>query len=136
MYFTGRTYYEKNITKVIIASTVIATGLLTHSNDAKAFFSYEWKGLEIAKKLADQAKKDDEHATKLIDEGFKGETVNDLYIIVKKLSKGDVKKAVVKMRNGGPKDFYTFDLTRPLEENRKNIPLVKNGEIDSIYWDQ
>ncbi|HDF7681890.1 TPA: formyl peptide receptor-like 1 inhibitory protein [Staphylococcus aureus] len=136
MYFTGRTYYKKNITKVIIASTVIATGLLTHSNDAKAFFSYEWKGLEIAKKLADQAKKDDERATKLIDEGFKGETVNDLYIIVKKLSKGDVKKAVVKMRNGGPKDFYTFDLTRPLEENRKNIPLVKNGEIDSIYWDQ
>ncbi|HDZ5686222.1 TPA: formyl peptide receptor-like 1 inhibitory protein [Staphylococcus aureus] len=136
MYFTGRTYYEKNITKVIIASTVIATGLLTHSNDAKAFFSYEWKGLEIAKKLADQAKKDDERATKLIDEGFKGETVNDLYIIVKKLSKGDVKEAVVKMRNGGPKDFYTFDLTRPLEENRKNIPLVKNGEIDSIYWDQ
>ncbi|HEI6484083.1 TPA: formyl peptide receptor-like 1 inhibitory protein [Staphylococcus aureus] len=136
MYFTGRTYYEKNITKVIIASTVIATGLLTHSNDAKAFFSYERKGLEIAKKLADQAKKDDERATKLIDEGFKGETVNDLYIIVKKLSKGDVKKAVVKMRNGGPKDFYTFDLTRPLEENRKNIPLVKNGEIDSIYWDQ
>ncbi|HDA1132875.1 TPA: formyl peptide receptor-like 1 inhibitory protein [Staphylococcus aureus] len=120
---------KKNITKVIIASTVIATGLLTHSNDAKAFFSYEWKGL-------DQAKKDDERATKLIDEGFKGETVNDLYIIVKKLSKGDVKKAVVKMRNGGPKDFYTFDLTRPLEENRKNIPLVKNGEIDSIYWDQ
>ncbi|WP_049304214.1 FPRL1 inhibitory protein FLIPr [Staphylococcus aureus] len=136
MYFKGRTYYEKNITKVIIASTVITTGLLTHSNDAKAFFSYEWKGLEIAKKLADQAKKDDERATKLIDEGFKGETVNDLYIIVKKLSKGDVKKAVVKMRNGGPKDFYTFDLTRPLEENRKNIPLVKNGEIDSIYWDQ
>ncbi|NGU57671.1 formyl peptide receptor-like 1 inhibitory protein [Staphylococcus aureus] len=127
---------KKNITKVIIASTVIATGLLTHSNDDKAFFSYEWKGLEIAKKLADQAKKDDERATKLIDEGFKGETVNDLYIIVKKLSKGDVKKAVVKMRNGGPKDFYTFDLTRPLEENRKNIPLVKNGEIDSIYWDQ
>ncbi|WP_303661604.1 FPRL1 inhibitory protein FLIPr [Staphylococcus aureus] len=127
---------KKNITKVIIASTVIATGLLTHSNDAKAFFSYEWKGLEIAKKLADQAKKDDERATKLIDEGFKGETVNDLYIIVKKLSKGDAKKAVVKMRNGGPKDFYTFDLTRPLEENRKNIPLVKNGEIDSIYWDQ
>lgn len=127
---------KKNITKVIIASTVIATGLLTHSNDAKAFFSYEWKGLEIAKKLADQSKKDDERATKLIDEGFKGETVNDLYIIVKKLSKGDVKKAVVKMRNGGPKDFYTFDLTRPLEENRKNIPLVKNGEIDSIYWDQ
>ncbi|MEO4264500.1 formyl peptide receptor-like 1 inhibitory protein [Staphylococcus aureus] len=127
---------KKNITKVIIASTVIATGLLTHSNDAKAFFSYEWKGLEIAKKLADQAKKDDERATKLIDEGFKGETVNDLYIIVKKLSKGDVKKAAVKMRNGGPKDFYTFDLTRPLEENRKNIPLVKNGEIDSIYWDQ
>ena len=47
-----------------------------------------------------------------------------------------MKKAVVKMRNGGPKDFYTFDLTRPLEENRKNMPIVKNGEIDSIYWDQ
>ncbi|HDA2203079.1 TPA: formyl peptide receptor-like 1 inhibitory protein [Staphylococcus aureus] len=142
MYFTGRTYYEKNITKVIIASTVIATGLLTHSNDAKAFFSYEWKGLEIAKKLADEAKKDDERIDKLMKEAdknqktYKGETVNDLYLIVKKLSQGDVKKAVVKMRNGGPKDFYTFDLTRPLEENRKNIPLVKNGEIDSIYWDQ
>ncbi|MBR9442924.1 hypothetical protein HBR51_05215, partial [Staphylococcus aureus] len=26
-------------------------------------------------------------------------------------------------------------LTRPLEENRKNIKVVKNGEIDSIYWD-
>lgn len=126
---------KKNITKTIIASTVIAAGLLTQTNDAKAFFSYEWKGLEIAKKSADQAKKDDERATKLIDEGFKGETVNDLYLIVKKLSKGDVKKAVVKMKDGGPKDYYTFDLTRPLEENRKNIPLVKNGEIDSIYWD-
>lgn len=126
---------KKNITKTIIASTVIVAGLLTQTNDAKAFFSYEWKGLEIAKNLADQAKKDDERATKLIDEGFKGETVNDLYLIVKKLSKGDVKKAVVKMKDGGPKDYYTFDLTRPLEENRKNIPLVKNGEIDSIYWD-
>ncbi|MBR8867306.1 formyl peptide receptor-like 1 inhibitory protein, partial [Staphylococcus aureus] len=51
---------KKNITKVIIASTVIATGLLTHSTDAKAFFSYEWKGLEIAKKLADDEKKDEE----------------------------------------------------------------------------
>ncbi|MBR9094544.1 formyl peptide receptor-like 1 inhibitory protein, partial [Staphylococcus aureus] len=110
MYFTGRTYYEKNITKVIIASTVIATGLLTHSNDAKAFFSYEWKGLEIAKKLADQAKKDDERATKLIDEEsdknltpYKAETVNDLYLIVKKLSQGDVKKAVVRIKDGGPR---------------------------------
>ncbi|MBZ5271416.1 formyl peptide receptor-like 1 inhibitory protein, partial [Staphylococcus aureus] len=27
-----------------------------------------------------------------------------------------------------------FDLTRPLEENRKNIKVVKNGEIDSITW--
>ncbi len=87
-------------------------------------------------------KKDDERIDKLMKEAdknqkpYKGETVNDLYLIVKKLSQGDVKKAVVKMRNGGPKDFYTFDLTRPLEENRKNIPLVKNGEIDSIYWDQ
>ncbi|GAB5652148.1 hypothetical protein JMUB7465_18450 [Staphylococcus aureus] len=59
---------KKNITKVIIASTVIATGLLTQTNDAKAFFSYEWKGLEIAKNLADQAKKDDERADKLIKE--------------------------------------------------------------------
>uniref|UniRef100_UPI0023B1B333 fibrinogen-binding protein n=1 Tax=Staphylococcus aureus TaxID=1280 RepID=UPI0023B1B333 len=59
---------KKNITKVIIASTVIATSLLTQSNDAKAFFSYEWKGLEIAKKEADQAKKDEERADKLIKE--------------------------------------------------------------------
>ncbi|AVS01420.1 TPA: formyl peptide receptor-like 1 inhibitory protein [Staphylococcus aureus] len=142
MYFTGRTYYEKNITKVIIASTVIATGLLTHSNDAKAFFSYEWKGLEIAKKLADQAKQEEERIDKLMKEAdknqkpYKGETVNDLYLIVKKLSQGDVKKAVVRIKDGGPRDYYTFDLTRPLEENRKNIKVVKNGEIDSIYWDQ
>ncbi|HBC4764906.1 TPA: formyl peptide receptor-like 1 inhibitory protein [Staphylococcus aureus] len=142
MYFTGRTYYEKNITKVIIASTVIATGLLTHSNDAKAFFSYEWKGLEIAKKLADEAKQEEERIDKLMKEAdknqkpYKGETVNDLYLIVKKLSQGDVKKAVVRIKDGGPRDYYTFDLTRPLEENRKNIKVVKNGEIDSIYWDQ
>ncbi|HHW5198512.1 TPA: FPRL1 inhibitory protein FLIPr [Staphylococcus aureus] len=142
MYFTGRTYYEKNITKVIIASTVIATGLLTHSNDAKAFFSYEWKGLEIAKKLADQAKQEEERIDKLMKEAdknqkpYKGETVNDLYLIVKKLSQGDVKKAVIRIKDGGPRDYYTFDLTRPLEENRKNIKVVKNGEIDSIYWDQ
>ncbi|USC63844.1 formyl peptide receptor-like 1 inhibitory protein, partial [Staphylococcus aureus] len=51
---------KKNITKTIIASTVIAAGLLTQTNDAKAFFSYEWKGLEIAKKLADDEKKDEE----------------------------------------------------------------------------
>ncbi|HDE6162340.1 TPA: formyl peptide receptor-like 1 inhibitory protein, partial [Staphylococcus aureus] len=118
MYFTGRTYYEKNITKVIIASTVIATGLLTHSNDAKAFFSYEWKGLEIAKKLADQAKQEEERIDKLMKEAdknqkpYKGETVNDLYLIVKKLSQGDVKKAVVRIKDGGPRDYYTFDLTR------------------------
>ncbi|MBR8935177.1 formyl peptide receptor-like 1 inhibitory protein [Staphylococcus aureus] len=132
---------KKNITKVIIASTVIATGLLTHSNDAKAFFSYEWKGLEIAKKLADEAKQEEERANKLIKEAdknqkpYKAETVNDLYLIVKKLSQGDVKKAVVRIKDGGPRDYYTFDLTRPLEENRKNIKVVKNGEIDSIYWD-
>ncbi|EMM7990395.1 formyl peptide receptor-like 1 inhibitory protein [Staphylococcus aureus] len=135
MYFTGRTYYEKNITKVIIASTVIATGLLTHSNDAKAFFSYEWKGLEIAKK-------DDERIDKLMKEAdknqkpYKGETVNDLYLIVKKLSQGDVKKAVVKIKDGGSNGYYTFDLTHPLEKNRKNIKVVADGEIESITWDQ
>ncbi len=129
---------KKNITKVIIASTVIATGLLTHSNDAKAFFSYEWKGLEIAKKLADQAKQEEERIDKLMKEADKNQKpyVNDLYLIVKKLSQGDVKKAVVRIKDGGPRDYYTFDLTRPLEENRKNIKVVKNGEIDSIYWDQ
>lgn len=132
---------KKNITKTIIASTVIAAGLSTQTNDAKAFFSYEWKGLEIAKNLADQAKKDDERIDKLMKESdknltpYKAETVNDLYLIVKKLSQGDVKKAVVRIKDGGPRDYYTFDLTRPLEENRKNIKLVKNGEIDSIYWD-
>ncbi len=40
---------KKNITKTIIASTVIAAGLLTTAQSANAF-SYEWKGLEIAKK--------------------------------------------------------------------------------------
>ena len=39
----------KKYHKTIIASTVIAAGLSTQTNDAKAFFSYEWKGLEIAK---------------------------------------------------------------------------------------
>ncbi|EOB6998426.1 formyl peptide receptor-like 1 inhibitory protein [Staphylococcus aureus] len=126
---------KKNITKVIIASTVIATGLLTHSNDAKAFFSYEWKGLEIAKK-------DDERIDKLMKEAdknqkpYKGETVNDLYLIVKKLSQGDVKKAVVKIKDGGSNGYYTFDLTHPLEKNRKNIKVVADGEIESITWDQ
>lgn len=133
---------KKNITKVIIASTVIATGLLTHSNDAKTFFSYEWKGLEIAKKLADEAKKDDERIDKLMKEAdknqkpYKGETVNDLYLIVKKLSQGDVKKAVVKIKDGGSNGYYTFDLTHPLEKNRKNIKVVADGEIESITWDQ
>ncbi|MBE5663214.1 formyl peptide receptor-like 1 inhibitory protein [Staphylococcus sp. SS60] len=132
---------KKNITKTLIASTVIAAGLLTQSNDAKAFFSYEWKGLEIAKKEADQAKKDDERIDKLIKESdkngtaYKGETVNDLYLIVKKLGTGDEKKAVVKIKGGSSRDYYTFDLTRPLEEHRKNIKVVKNSEIDSIYWD-
>lgn len=131
---------KKNITKVIIASTVIATGLLTHSNDAKAFFSYEWKGLEIAKKLADEAKQEEERANKLTNippqDYYKGETVNDLYLIVKKLSKGDVKKAVVKIKYGGSNGYYTFDLTHPLEKNRKNIKVVADGEIESITWDQ
>ncbi|HDX7792823.1 TPA: formyl peptide receptor-like 1 inhibitory protein [Staphylococcus aureus] len=129
---------KKNITKTIIASTVITAGLLTTAQSANAF-SYEWKGLEIAKKEADQAKKDEDRANKLINippqDYYKGETVNDLYLIVKKLSQGDVKKAVVRIKDGGPRDYYTFDLTRPLEENRKNIKVVKNGEIDSIYWD-
>lgn len=56
---------------------------------------------------------------------YKGETVNDLYLIVKKLSQGDVKKAVVRIKDGGPRDYYTFDLTRPLEENRKILKLLK-----------
>ncbi|HDJ2889262.1 TPA: formyl peptide receptor-like 1 inhibitory protein [Staphylococcus aureus] len=131
---------KKNITKTIIASTVIAVGILTTAQSANAF-SYEWIGLEIAKKEADQAQKDKERADKLINEAvknrtaYKAETVNDLYLIVKKLSQGDVKKAVVRIKDGGPRDYYTFDLTRPLEENRKNIKVVKNGEIDSITWD-
>ncbi len=129
---------KKNITKTLIASTVIAAGLLTQSNDAKAFFSYEWKGLEIAKKEADQAKKDEERADRLIKESeknrtYKGKTVEDLYVIAKKLGKGN-KIAVVKIKDGGPKGFYTFDITRPLEEHRKNIPVVANGEIDEITW--
>ncbi|HDJ3126039.1 TPA: formyl peptide receptor-like 1 inhibitory protein [Staphylococcus aureus] len=131
---------KKNITKTIIASTVIAVGILTTAQSANAF-SYEWIGLEIAKKEADQAQKDKERADKLINEAvknrtaYKAETVNDLYLIVKKLSQGDLKKAVVRIKDGGPRDYYTFDLTRPLEENRKNIKVVKNGEIDSITWD-
>ncbi len=48
---------------------------LTQTNDAKAFFSYEWKGLEIAKNLADQAKKDDGRADKLIKEADEKRTL-------------------------------------------------------------
>ncbi|HHO5063319.1 TPA: formyl peptide receptor-like 1 inhibitory protein [Staphylococcus aureus] len=130
---------KKNITKTIIASTVIAAGLLTQTNDAKAFFSYEWKGLEIAKKEADQAKKDEERADKLIKEAdkngtaYKGETVEDLYVIAKKMGKGNT-VAVVRIKDAGPRGYYTFDITRPLEEHRKNIKVVKTGEIDSISW--
>ncbi|HID1480828.1 TPA: FPRL1 inhibitory protein FLIPr [Staphylococcus aureus] len=130
---------KKNITKVIIASTVIATGLLTHSTDAKAFFSYEWKGLEIAKKLADDEKKDEERADRLIkdadekNEHYKGKTVEDLYVIAKKMGKGNT-IAVVKIKDGGENGYYTFDITRPLEERRKNIKVVAKGEIDSISW--
>lgn len=129
---------KKNITKVIIASTVIATGLLTHSNDAKAFFSYEWKGLEIAKKLADDEKKDEERADRLIKDAEKertytGKTVEDLYVIAKKLGKGNT-IAVVRIIGGGKNGYYTFDITRPLEEHRKNIKVVAKGEIDSITW--
>ncbi|HEI7740576.1 TPA: formyl peptide receptor-like 1 inhibitory protein [Staphylococcus aureus] len=130
---------KKNITKVIIASTVIATGLLTHSTDAKAFFSYEWKGLEIAKKLADDEKKDEERADRLIkdadekNEHYKGKTVEDLYVIAKKMGKGNT-IAVVKIKDGGENGYYTFDITRPLEEHRKNIKVVAKGEIDSIIW--
>ncbi|HDC5225401.1 TPA: formyl peptide receptor-like 1 inhibitory protein [Staphylococcus aureus] len=130
---------KKNITKVIIASTVIATGLLTHSTDAKAFFSYEWKGLEIAKKLADDEKKDEERADRLIkdadekNEHYKGKTVEDLYVIAKKMGKGNT-IAVVKIKDGGENGYYTFDIKRPLEEHRKNIKVVAKGEIDSISW--
>lgn len=130
---------KKNITKTIIASTVIAAGLLTQTNDAKAFFSYEWKGLEIAKNLADQAKKDEERADKLIKEAdeknehYKGKTVEDLYVIAKKMGKGNT-IAVVKIKDGGKNGYYTFDITRPLEEHRKNIKVVAKGEIDSISW--
>ncbi|MBE5661663.1 formyl peptide receptor-like 1 inhibitory protein [Staphylococcus sp. SS21] len=127
---------KKNITKTLIASTVIAAGLLTTAQSASAF-AYEWKGLEIAKKEADQAKKDEERADKLINESsdgyYKGKTVEDLYVIAKKLGKGN-KIAVVKIKDGGPRGFYTFDITRPLEEHRKNIPVVANGEIDEITW--
>ncbi|HDG5978485.1 TPA: formyl peptide receptor-like 1 inhibitory protein [Staphylococcus aureus] len=128
---------KKNITKTIIASTVIAAVLLTTAQNANAF-SYEWKGLEIAKKEADQAKKDEERADKLIkvaekERTYTGKTVEDLYVIAKKLGKGNT-IAVVKIIDGGERGYYTFDITRPLEEHRKNIPVVAKGEIDSISW--
>ncbi len=54
----GELIMNKNITKTILASTVIAVGLLiTAQNQSANAFSYEWKGLEIAKKEADQAKR-------------------------------------------------------------------------------
>ncbi|HHV8950887.1 TPA: formyl peptide receptor-like 1 inhibitory protein [Staphylococcus aureus] len=131
---------NKNITKTILASTVIAVGLLiTAQNQSANAFSYEWKGLEIAKKEADQAKKDDERADRLMKEAdeknehYKGKTLEDLYVIAKKMGKGNT-IAVVRIKDGGPKGFYTFNITRPLEEHRKNIPVIAAGEIDSISW--
>ncbi|HHP7501973.1 TPA: formyl peptide receptor-like 1 inhibitory protein, partial [Staphylococcus aureus] len=107
---------NKNITKTILASTVIAVGLLiTAQNQSANAFSYEWKGLEIAKKEADQAKKDDERADRLMKEAdeknehYKGKTLEDLYVIAKKMGKGNT-IAVVRIKDGGPKGFYTFNI--------------------------
>lgn len=129
---------KKSTTKIIIASSVIAVGLLTQSQNAKAY-KHEWKVLEILKQMEDDEKKDQARADRLIKEAdekgtdYKGKTVEDLYVIAKKLGKGN-KKAVVKIKDGGPNDFYTFDITRPLEEHRKNIKVVKTGEISEITW--
>lgn len=129
---------KKSTTNIIIASSVIAVGLLTQSQNAKAY-KHEWKVLEILKQMEDDEKKDQARADRLIKEAdekgtdYKGKTVEDLYVIAKKLGKGN-KKAVVKIKDGGPNDFYTFDITRPLEEHRKNIKVVKTGEISEITW--
>lgn len=129
---------KKSTTKIIIASSVIAVGLLTQTQNAKAY-NHEWKILEILKQMEDDEKKDQARADRLIKEAdekgtaYKGKTVEDLYVIAKKLGKGN-KKAVVKIKDGGPNDFYTFDITRPLEEHRKNIKVVKTGEISEITW--
>lgn len=40
-----------------------------------------------------------------------------------------MKKAVVRIKDGGPRDYYTFDLTRPLEENRKILKLLKTVKL-------
>lgn len=45
-----------------------------------------------------------------------------------------MKKVVVRIKDGGFRDYYIFDLICFLEENRKNIKVVKNGEIDLIIW--
>ncbi|CAM4025358.1 formyl peptide receptor-like 1 inhibitory protein [Staphylococcus schweitzeri] len=129
---------KKSTTKIIIASSVIAVGLLTQTQNAKAY-NHEWKILDILKQMEDDEKKDQARADRLIKEAdekgtaYKGKTVEDLYVIAKKLGKGN-KKAVVKIKDGGPYDFYTFDITRPLEEHRKNIKVVKTGEISEITW--
>ncbi|CDR65526.1 formyl peptide receptor-like 1 inhibitory protein [Staphylococcus schweitzeri] len=129
---------KKSTTKIIIASSVIAVGLLTQSQNAKAY-KHEWKVLEILKQMEDDEKKDQARADRLIKEAdekgtaYKGKTVEDLYVIAKKLGEGN-KKAVVKIKDGGPNGFYTFDITRPLEEHRKNIPVVASGEISEITW--
>lgn len=129
---------KKNIIKVIIVFIVIVIGFLIYLNDVKVFFSYEWKGLEIVKKLVDDEKKDEECVDRLIKDVEKeriyiGKMVEDLYVIVKKLGKGNI-IVVVRIIDGGKNGYYMFDIMCLLEEYRKNIKVVVKGEIDLIIW--
>lgn len=49
------------------------------------------------------------------------------------MGKGNI-IVVVKIKDGGKNGYYIFDIICLLEEYRKNILVVKNGEIDLIIW--
>lgn len=109
---------KKHICKTLFASFIVGSGIfLLADTQAKAYFEIEqpwWhdSSTEERKKI---------------------ETVEDLYNTAKKLAEdfdAKQKTAVVKVNND--QYFYTFDLTKPLEEHRKNIKVAGDKRISSI----
>ncbi|MCR0867214.1 formyl peptide receptor-like 1 inhibitory protein [Staphylococcus aureus] len=138
---------KKHIVKSLFASVIVGSGLFAYTNpEAKAYFEIEqpWWHEEVKDEKPKEDKsyqlspEEDTKASKIIEEfnqspdahSFKAETVEDLYLVAKKLE-GKQKTAVVRTNNN--KDYYTFDLTKPLQEHRKNIKIT-GGYISSINW--
>ncbi|EZY71529.1 hypothetical protein [Staphylococcus aureus] len=141
---------KKHIVKSLFASVIVGSGLFAYTNsEAKAYYweveQLQWglpeenKNIETVEDKSYQlSPEEDAKASKIIEEfnqspdahSFKAETVEDLYLVAKKLE-GKQKTAVVRTNNN--KDYYTFDLTKPLQEHRKNIKIT-GGYISSINW--